>query len=79
MVKKRWNPDADDSPDAAKDTPMSAEDKQVVKQNILNLMCSVPHDVQRQLSEALAIISSHDFPGMYVCLYMLGLLFQSDA
>ena len=41
---------------------MSDADKDLVKQNILNLMCAVPNDVQKQLSEALAIISYHDFP-----------------
>lgn len=29
-------------------------------------MCAVPSDVQRQLSEALAIISQHDFPGAFL-------------
>ncbi len=59
LVRKRWEPgeDAED-----KDTPMSPADKEQVKQNILNLMCAVPNDVQKQLSEALTIISGHDFP-----------------
>ena len=63
LVRKRWAPGSeDDDTDASKLQPMSQQDKEFVKQNILNLMCAVPNDVQKQLSEALTIISAHDFP-----------------
>lgn len=60
LIKKRWNPgeDADEA-----DTPLHQEDKDRIKQVILGLMCNVPANVQKQLSEALSIISTHDFPG----------------
>lgn len=63
LVKKRWERGDDEGPESAKERPMSPEDKEAVKASILNLMCAVPSDVQKQLSEALAIISQHDFPG----------------
>jgi hypothetical protein len=43
--------------------PICASVRLQVKQNIVNIMCGVSPDVQRQLSEALTIISEHDFPG----------------
>lgn len=63
LVRKRWAPGSeDDDTDSSKLQGMSQEDKEQVKQNILNLMCAVPNDIQKQLSEALTIISTHDFP-----------------
>ena len=69
LVKKRWEPGEDEGPESAKERPMSQEDKDAVKASILNLMCAVPSDVQKQLSEALAIISQHDFPGAWGNIY----------
>jgi len=67
LVKKRWEPgEEEEGPESAKERPMSQEDKDAVKGSILNLMCAVPADVQKQLSEALTIISEHDFPGASV-------------
>lgn len=42
---------------------MQAADKTKIKDLLLGLMVSVPAFVQRVLSEALAIIAAHDFPG----------------
>lgn len=63
-MKKRWEVGGDDEgAESAKERPLSQEEKDAVKGSILDLMCSVPSDVQKQLSEALTIISEHDFPG----------------
>lgn len=62
-MKKRWEAGKEEDPELAKERPLSQEEKDAVKGSILDLMCSVPSDVQKQLSEALAIISQHDFPG----------------
>jgi exportin-2 (importin alpha re-exporter) len=55
MVKKRWV-----SEDEAL-IPMA--DRESIKSHLVELMCSTPAEVQRQLAEAVTIISTHDFPG----------------
>mmetsp|Transcript_16972 Transcript_16972/g.45736 ORF Transcript_16972/g.45736 Transcript_16972/m.45736 type:complete len:985 (-) Transcript_16972:289-3243(-) len=54
QVKNRW--------DEGEEKPLSAEDKLKIKEGLLRLMVAVPPLVQRQLSEALAIVCAHDFP-----------------
>jgi hypothetical protein len=41
---------------------ISDADKAVVKSRMVEYMCNMPPSVQRQMSEALSIISKHDFP-----------------
>lgn len=55
MVKKRWVSDEEEL------VPMA--DRDSIKTHLVELMCSTPGEVQRQLAEAVTIISSHDFPG----------------
>ncbi|CAM9356549.1 unnamed protein product [Phaeothamnion confervicola] len=58
LVKRSWEaPDDDD-----KENSMSEQDKAYIKGTIVHIMCVAPPEVQRQFSEALAIISKHDFP-----------------
>lgn len=40
-------------------------DKKVVKGRMVEYMCNMPPAVQRQMSEALSIISKHDFPDQW--------------
>lgn len=54
MVKKRWVSEDDAL------IPMA--DRESIKTHLVELMCSTPSEVQRQLAEAVTIISSHDFP-----------------
>ena len=55
MVKKRWVSDEEEL--------IPAADRDSIKTHLVELMCSTPSEVQRQLAEAVTIISSHDFPG----------------
>lgn len=57
-VKFRWAPRSGDAADGA----MGDEEKEQVKAHITDLMLSAPPRVRSQLSEALTIISTHDFP-----------------
>ena len=40
-------------------------DKDFIKIHIIDLMCSVPPDVQKQLAEAVTLISKYDFPAQW--------------
>jgi len=44
---------------------ISSNDRQTIKNSIVDLMVTVPPAVQRQLSEALSIISESDFPSKW--------------
>ena len=55
MVKKRWV--------SEDETLIPMEDRESIKTHLVELMCSTPAEVQRQLAEAVTIISTHDFPG----------------
>lgn len=54
MVKRRWVSDDDAL------IPMA--DRENIKTHLVELMCTTPGEVQRQLAEAVTIISTHDFP-----------------
>ncbi|MCO5572303.1 hypothetical protein L7F22_026056 [Adiantum nelumboides] len=56
-VKYRWEPPAD----SGLSSIMDAE-KEQIKALVVSLMLSTPPKIQSQLSEALAMISKHDFP-----------------
>lgn len=64
MVKKHWQPQDDDNHDHISTPPMTiaANDKQVVKRFVIEMMTTAPTDVQKQLAEAVTIISEYDFP-----------------
>jgi exportin-2 (importin alpha re-exporter) len=48
--------------------PIADDEKEQIKGLITTLMVSTPSRVQSQLSEALTIISQHDFPGKWQAL-----------
>ena len=56
-IKRGWVPE-----DEVNGSRISNNDRDAIKNNLIDLMCSTPQDVQRQLAEAVSIISSHDFP-----------------
>jgi exportin-2 (importin alpha re-exporter) len=56
VVKRRWKPDDEEK------QPISDNDKELIKNNLVELMTSAPQDVQKQLAEAVSIVSQHDFP-----------------
>eukprot|EP01035_Chromulina_nebulosa_P020253 gene20253-26295_t len=41
---------------------INENDKTLVKTHLIDLMCTAPSDIQRQLAEAVTIISKYDFP-----------------
>lgn len=52
-VKRSWN---------AEGSTIPHSDRATIKAHLINLMCSTPPDVQKQLSEAVSEISKSDFP-----------------
>lgn len=54
LVKKNWEPE--------KPNCISTNEKELVKQHLVDLICRMPEAIQKQLSEALATIGEHDFP-----------------
>lgn len=59
LAKSKWvaPEDADDKFDC-----IAQNDKDIVKSHLVELMCVAPNDVQKQLAEAVTLISKHDFP-----------------
>ena len=55
-IKKRWHV-ADDS----EDTEIPVDNRDAIKAHLVDLMCTAPNDIQKQLSESVSIISEHDF------------------
>lgn len=60
MVKKGWAPDPDD--EDAKKFLVPDCDRDMIKNNLVELMCTVPPQIQSQCSESISLIASHDFP-----------------
>jgi exportin-2 (importin alpha re-exporter) len=58
LVKKHWIPDDDDESVIT----ISESEKDLIKSNLVELMCTALQDVQKQLAEAVSIIAKHDFP-----------------
>lgn len=60
-VKRCWMPvmNSDQTYDAQ---PIADVDRDTIKSHLIDLMCTTPPDVQRQLSEAVSIIAKYDFP-----------------
>ena len=56
-INRRWKPNDEEEfsriPDA---------DRETIKLNVIDLMCSAPKDVQKQLGESVSIIAKWDFP-----------------
>eukprot|EP01041_Mallomonas_annulata_P009929 gene9929-20647_t len=60
VIKRRWQTEEDDKENAIPDG-----DREAIKLHLINLMCSTPVDVQKQLAEAVSIIAKHDFPAKW--------------
>jgi exportin-2 (importin alpha re-exporter) len=57
LIKRRWNPEEDSEYARIIDS-----DREGVRTYLIDLLCSAPVDIQKQLSEAVAIIAKSDFP-----------------
>ncbi len=58
LVKNKWQPEDEEELKNA----IAAGDKDIIKTHLVELMCTAPQDVQRQLAEAVTLISKYDFP-----------------
>lgn len=62
LVKKGWDEQAEDGTDGI---VLSAGDRTLIKGHLVELMCTVPPQIQAQLSEAIALVAAVDFPGAW--------------
>jgi len=62
LVKKGWDVDPE-----SKETPVAAGDRDAIKSHMVTLVCACGKfgDVKQQLSQALTLIASTDFPGKW--------------
>lgn len=58
VIKRCWRPSEEE--DAS--TAIVATDRETIKTHLVELLCSSPPDVQKQLAEAVSIVAKHDFP-----------------
>lgn len=59
IVKKGWNAEAEDGTDGI---IISNDDRCVIKNYLVELMCTVPPQIQAQCSESISLIAAVDFP-----------------
>jgi hypothetical protein len=55
FIKRKWKPDGDFD-------EISPQDREQIKQNIINIMTTAPNTIILQLSEAVTLIANTDFP-----------------
>jgi exportin-2 (importin alpha re-exporter) len=58
-IKKGWDVNREDGNDGIVITPV---DRNTIKSHLVQLMCTVPAQIQVQLSEAISLIASVDYP-----------------
>lgn len=61
VIRRRWVVDEDNSDFSA----IPDSDRDTIKVNLVDLMCSSPKAVQKQLGEAVSIIAKQDFPAKW--------------
>lgn len=65
-IRYGWDPekhqDAQENIDLSEGINISETDRQAIKQNLVQLMCTTPDNVQKQLSEAISLIAESDYP-----------------
>jgi exportin-2 (importin alpha re-exporter) len=59
-VKTAW--DESKEPEERKNIVISQQDRTMIKTNLVELMCTVPPQIQAQISEAISIIAEVDYP-----------------
>lgn len=59
-VKTAWDESKD--PEERKNIVISLQDRNTIKTNLVELMCTVPPQIQAQISEAISIIAEVDYP-----------------
>jgi exportin-2 (importin alpha re-exporter) len=58
FVKKNW----DEAAENVDVITISQSDRDTIKQNVVELMCTVPYQIQQQVSESISLIAAVDFP-----------------
>ena len=78
-VKTAW--DESKEPEDRKNIVISQEDRTTIKTNLVELMCTVPPQIQAQISEAISIIAEVDYPDKWNGLLpnLIGKFESSDA
>lgn len=59
LVKKGWDTESEDGNDGI---TISPEDRVTIKNHLVELMCTVPLQIQAQVSEAISLIAKVDYP-----------------
>jgi exportin-2 (importin alpha re-exporter) len=59
LAKKGWNVEREDGNDGI---VISAPDRVTIKSHLVQLMCTVPDQIQAQLSESISLIAAVDYP-----------------
>jgi len=61
FVKKNW----DESAENVDLVPISQKDRDLIKNNLVELMATVPYQIQQQCSESISLIAAVDFPNKW--------------
>jgi len=61
-VKKYWDPRAENDEGVKLGALLSHEDRNTIKNHLVQLMCTVPPLIQAQLSESISLIAAVDYP-----------------
>lgn len=64
-IKRCWEPSLQTDDDVKTIQRIVVSDRDTIKTHLIDLMCTAPQDIQRQLAEAVTIISKHDFPSQW--------------
>jgi len=62
IVKKGWDTNAEDGNEGIE---ISEHDRKLIQNHLVELMCTVPHQIQAQCSEAISLIAAVDFPSKW--------------
>jgi exportin-2 (importin alpha re-exporter) len=59
IVKNGWDENREDGTNGI---VVSPQDRNTIKSHLVELMCTVPHQIQAQISESIALIAAVDYP-----------------
>jgi exportin-2 (importin alpha re-exporter) len=59
IVKNGWDENREDGNNGI---VVSPQDRNTIKSHLVELMCTVPHQIQAQISESIALIAAVDYP-----------------
>lgn len=62
LIKKGWDPHANEDGGNDSGIVLSPHDRTTIKSHLVQLMCTVPPQIQVQLSESISLIAAVDYP-----------------